>query len=818
MNRHTISIQISRRALSFCLLCMIVLPLCACADEQLSFKAGVASIVITPEESMWMAGYAARNKPSEGKVHDLHAKALALEDEHGTRLVIVTVDLIGIPRPMRDWLTEHVKRSYNLEPEALLLNASHTHSGPVIRETRYSIYGNTLYGLSPEQIQQSNKYVDDLQEKLLELIGDAIENLAPAKIGYTHARAGFAMNRRLKTETGVRNSPNPDGPVDHDIPVLRIDDHDGKLRAVLFGYACHCTTLSFYKYCGDYAGFAQEYIEQAHSGVTAMFMAGCGGDQNPYPRRGSQPLDYCMQHGRALANGVEVALTVKARPVAGPVQAGIDTVTLEFAEVPTKEQLEQQAKSTNKYERRHAEVLLEELKQNGAIRTTYPYLVQVVRFGDDLTMVALAGEVVVDYSLRLKSELPGRAVWVAGYSNDVFGYIPSVRVLTEGGYEAGDAMRYTDLPGPFAPSVEERIVTMVHELAQSPQPESKMELIRPSDDGSGFVRVESGEKFLAWGFNYDHDDPGRLLEDYWHEEWATVVEDFKEIKALGANVVRIHPQTAKFMQTPTEPNQTSLKQLARLVELAEQTGLYLDITGLGCYHKKDVPEWYDAMDAAARWDVQARFWEAVAKTCAGSPAIFCYDLMNEPILPGDNKAETEWLAGEFGGKNFVQRITLDLAGRTREQVAKAWVDKLVAAIRKHDKKHMITVGVIPWAHVWPNAKPFFYSKQVGENLDFASVHFYPKTGEVEKALKALAVYNVGKPLVIEETSPLWCGQEDFRRFFDGSREIADGWIGFYWGTTIDEYARRKDDIAAGIMKDWLEFFREKTPEILRTIK
>jgi len=143
------------------------------------------------------------------------------------------------------------------------------------------------------------------------------------------------------------------------------------------------------------------------------------------------------------------------------------------------------------------------------------------------------------------------------------------------------------------------------------------------------------------------------------------------------------------------------------------------------------------------------------------------------------------------------------------------VDKLAAAIRKHDEKHMITVGVIPWAHVWPNAKPFFYSKQVGENLDFASVHFYPKTGEVEKALKALAVYDVGKPLVIEETSPLWCGKEDFRRFFDGSREITDGWIGFYWGTTIDEYARRKDDIAAGIMKEWLEFFRAKAPEILR---
>ena len=476
MNRHTINIPKLGPAMTFLLLCLIAFPCstdwlpCALAtQEQSSWKAGVASIVITPDEPMWMAGYAARNKPSEGKVHDLHAKALVLEDEQGTRLVIVTVDLIGIPRPMRDWLAEHAKQSYKLEPEALLLNASHTHSGPVIRETRYSIYGNTLYGLSPEQIQQSNKYVDDLQNKLLELIGRAIENLAPAKLGYTHARAGFAMNRRLKTETGVRNSPNPDGPVDHDVPVLRIDSPDGKLRAVLFGYTCHCTTLSFYQFCGDYAGFAQEYIEQAHPGTTALFMAGCGGDQNPYPRGGPKTLDYCKQHGRALANGVEAALAPRARSVAGPIRAGIDTVMLEFATPPSREQLEERAKSDNKYERRHAQVLLEELEQNGAIRTTYPYLVQVVGFGDDLTMVALAGEVVVDYSLRLKSELPGRAVWVAGYSNDVFGYLPSLRVLKEGGYEGGGAMRYTDLPGPFAPSVEKRVVDKVHELVKKLQ-------------------------------------------------------------------------------------------------------------------------------------------------------------------------------------------------------------------------------------------------------------------------------------------------------------------------------------------------------------
>lgn len=344
-----------------------------------------------------------------------------------------------------------------------------------------------------------------------------------------------------------------------------------------------------------------------------------------------------------------------------------------------------------------------------------------------------------------------------------------------------------------------------------------LDFIGLSENGRRFVGSASGDRFVGWGFNYDHDDSGRLLEDYWHQEWPTVVEDFKEMKALGANIVRIHLQVAKFMKTAQEPNEAALKQLVRLVRLAEETELYLDITGLGCYHKQDVPQWYDAMDETGRWDVQALFWEAIAKRCAQSPAVFCYDLMNEPILPG-RKKETEWLAGEFGGKYFVQRISLDLAGRTRERVAKMWVDKLSSAIRKHDKRHMITVGVIPWAHTFPKAKPLFYSKQVGENLDFVSVHFYPKKGEIQKALTALKVYDVGKPLVIEEVFPLRCGQEEFEVFVGESCDIVDGYIGFYWGKTIEEYSAPSVGIAGAIMRNWLEYFRTKGPEILESNK
>lgn len=342
-----------------------------------------------------------------------------------------------------------------------------------------------------------------------------------------------------------------------------------------------------------------------------------------------------------------------------------------------------------------------------------------------------------------------------------------------------------------------------------------LESIRPSQDGTHFVQIPSDSKFTAWGVNYDHDESGRLLEDYWDQEWATVVEDFAEIKALGANVVRIHLQTGKFMEGPDKPNQAAIQKLTDLVSLAEDTGLYLDITGLGCYHKVEVPRWYDELPEEKRWNVQALFWEAIAKACKDSPAIFCYDLMNEPILPGAAKVETEWLAGEFAGKHFVQRIALDLAMRSRQQVAKAWVEELSTAIRKHDTRHMITVGVIPWVHSFPKAKPLFYSKEVSKSLDFVSVHFYPKKGEVEKALTALKTYEISKPLVVEETFPLSCSTEELEEFIDGSRSIADGWISFYWGKTIDEYDEERSDIASALKKNWLERFKQKGQELLR---
>ena len=426
-------------------------------SEEKLWKSGVATVIVTPGQSMWMAGYASRNKPSEGKVHDLFAKALALEDPAGNRIVFLTTDLISIPRDLREWLQEECVREYQLAHESLLMNASHTHCGPELRASKAS-----LYGAAAEQVSHTENYYNNLKQKLRDLVGQALQKLEPSRLGYTHGRAGFAMNRRLPTNTEPRNAPYPDGPVDHEGPVLKVESEAGDLRALLFGYACHNTTLGFYQFCGDYAGFAQYDLEQTFPGAVAMFMTGCGGDQNPQPRG---ELELAEHHGSSLAMAVKAGLLGPIRPITGTLQIALEPVELEFAAAPSRAELEQLQQSKVEYSQRRATALLKQLDEKGAIPTSYPYLVQVVRIGNEVLLVALSGEVVVDYSLRLKQELKGpAAVWIAEYSNDVFGYVPSLRVLEEGGYEGGGAMQFTTLPGPFAPSVETRIVAKVHDL------------------------------------------------------------------------------------------------------------------------------------------------------------------------------------------------------------------------------------------------------------------------------------------------------------------------------------------------------------------
>ncbi|MFO0878337.1 MAG: DUF6807 family protein [Gemmataceae bacterium] len=335
--------------------------------------------------------------------------------------------------------------------------------------------------------------------------------------------------------------------------------------------------------------------------------------------------------------------------------------------------------------------------------------------------------------------------------------------------------------------------------------------IEVARDKRGFVKAHSGEPFVPWGFNYDHDEEGRLLEDYWEKEWGKIEAAFAQMKKLGATVVRIHLQVGRFMERADQLNPQALDRLEKLVELAEQTGLYLNLTGLGCYHKKDVPAWYDSLSEADRWAVQARFWQGVARRCARHPAVFCYDLMNEPVVPGGQRKDGDWLGPAFAGKHFVQFITLDQKKRPRPQIARQWIDHLVSAIRAVDERHLVTVGLVDWSLDRPGLTSGFVPGKVTERLDFICVHLYPQTKKLDEASKTLAGFAVGKPIVVEETFPLACSAQELDSFIERHRASVAGWISFYWGKDLDAL-RRSRKLGDAILLDWLGRFERRGRE------
>ncbi len=427
---------------------------------EAGLKAGAAAVVITPEYDLWLAGYGDRDHPAEGKIHDLYAKALALEDDAGTRLVLVTTDLIDLWAEFTDRVAGRLQTELNLPREAVLFNSSHTHSGPILPDKLQGIHN-----APEEQWRLSRRYADELENKLIQVIRRALGNLEPAQAAYGRGNAGFGKNRRQYTLEGIINGENPIGPVDHDVPVLRVTGGDGAVKAVVFGYACHNTTLNLYQYSGDYAGFAQIALEKKFPGAVALFFAGCGADINPLPRR---KVELAAQYGEELARGAGQALAGDMKTVEGPLRAAYARVDLALTPAPAKEQLEAQWRQTGSpVIQRCLRLILDEYERNGSLPETCPYPVQVWRLGNELTVTALGGEVVVDYALRLKYELGAGHTWVMGYSNDVMAYIPSLRILREGGYEGKDAMVEYGLAGEWRPDIEERIVKEVHRLVDA---------------------------------------------------------------------------------------------------------------------------------------------------------------------------------------------------------------------------------------------------------------------------------------------------------------------------------------------------------------
>jgi neutral ceramidase len=440
-----------------CFLLLLSLGVPLSGDD--SWKAGVARSNITPQQPMSMAGYASRDRPAEGVRTELWAKAIVLEDVDGDRGLLLTLDLVGIDRGLSVSICDQISEKFGLSRKEIAICTSHTHTGPVVGQNLAPMH----YALAAKSQQALiNDYAEVLQSKIMDAVGRAIGDLEACRLAQGHGVATFAVNRRNNRPEGEvpqrRTAGTLVGPYDHDVPVLSVRSADGELKAVVFGYACHSTVLSDYQWSGDYPGFAQLELERLHPGCQAMFWAGCGADQNPLPRR---TAELAQHYGRRLADAVDTVLLTSAMAnVAPDIETNYSEIDLELDTLPTRQSLESTVKSGNRFEQSRARMLLAQIEAGKPLAQTYPYPVGVWKLGNDVHFVALGGEVVVDYALRLKSELKGR-VWVSGYANDVMAYIPSRRVLREGGYEGATAMIYYGLPTTWAPTIENAIVNEV---------------------------------------------------------------------------------------------------------------------------------------------------------------------------------------------------------------------------------------------------------------------------------------------------------------------------------------------------------------------
>jgi hypothetical protein len=423
-----------------------------------TWKAGLARVVITPKEPVWMAGYAGRDHPAEGVLHDLWVKALTLEDPDGNRGVIVTSDLEAVPGAFAKRICDRLERRCGLQRRQIMITCSHTHSAPVVACDEPG-----CYPLDDEQLAKIKDYTSTLEDHVVDVVADALSQLTPAVLHAGEGKTTYAVNRRNNKEKEIpamrEQGVAPQGPSDHAAPVLTVSTPEGKLRAVVFGYACHCTTLSIYQWSGDHAGFAQLALEREHPGVQAMFWQGCGADQNPLPRR---TVELCRKYGEMLADSVNKVINDRMRPVQPQLRTGFEMIELRYGEQPTKEELQELAKQEN-YRGRWAQHYLDVLNSGGTFPKSRPYHVQVWRLGRDPWWIALGGEVVVDYALLFKAKY-GPTTRVTGYANDVMAYIPSHRVWEEGGYEAGGFAAWGLPAKTWSEDIETRITSAVERI------------------------------------------------------------------------------------------------------------------------------------------------------------------------------------------------------------------------------------------------------------------------------------------------------------------------------------------------------------------
>jgi hypothetical protein len=421
-------------------------------------RIGLARVCITPEKPLWLHGYAnqPRFRPFEGKLNDLYAKAMVIEDARGERAVLITVDLCVLRAAEAEALFGRLTQRTGLARRQLLVNLSHTHSGPMIGASDFS-----RVPMPAEDQQATLAYTARLYEQIADVALAALADLKPATLAWGSGKCGFVRNRRLYHADGTYSGmgPNADKFVDDAVPVLRVSAPDGTVRGIVFGCACHPVTFGpeNLKLSGDYASFAQEAIESSHPGVQAMFVQGCGADANSDPRCGPDAEKHARLQGQSLAAEVGRIVRGPLEPVRGPLQVKFREVALPLKPVPGRAELEKMSGTLA----HNAKRMLAAVDRGQPLPSHHSHPLALWQFGRDLIFVGLSGEVVSGYVPLVRAALGAGRLWIAGYCNEVDGYLPDSTIVAEGGYEARGLV--ADI-GFYAAEAEQTLVKAIRDL------------------------------------------------------------------------------------------------------------------------------------------------------------------------------------------------------------------------------------------------------------------------------------------------------------------------------------------------------------------
>ena len=446
-------------------------------DFSDTLYAGTSRIDITPPGNCKLGGFAGRNHECEG-IHDhLYVTALALS-RHGKKLIIIGIDILALNNEQMEMIWALADRKLNLRPDQLFINCSHTHAGPEIHPT---FNCNTC---PPGEVCDPDpEYIKELLESIILSADKALKNLQPADAFGEIGETFIGINRRAPDKqiykeqaTGYENFPNPDREVDRSCPVILFKNKKGKPLSLIFGAACHPTTMRYDNYLisAEYPGVARRILEKDLDGAPALFLQGMAGDVKPHQvaegnsfRSGN--FEDIEKVGEELATDVNTIIKKGLRPLDIKIETALKRVAIPFNNTWNIKTYEKFAeKDEVEYRRVWANYWLQKLRAGESLPESIDLTLSIVELSPELRFATVAGELLTDMGMKIKHQFKNGTTLVLGYTNGEIAYILDAKTIKEGGYEATEVVFFShDKPAPFIPEIEEIILSGFKELEEN---------------------------------------------------------------------------------------------------------------------------------------------------------------------------------------------------------------------------------------------------------------------------------------------------------------------------------------------------------------